>query len=503
MTQRSYPEAGEDTVVTKSIPTAVVYLLVGMNTSTSPKDRPARTGARGGSRTGYKPIHYSKSAGTNESKPPSKQVNHKEQQDPSRPRSAPTDFLAGEHLIPQESIPDLYPSYKTSAFSGHRLGKSIPVVLNSGHDKILSLTGHVLKLSLKSTTSRQVVTCGRTGGNLNILSHQDPKPGNSEESKCDDAFLAGRMAGGQNLGRLKETININDCNKKAGVTENKREYLVTDDDSGLAVVAPKNGKSPELAASGDYKTSQSAERQRDSRRKPDISGYLDIYRHSTYSEASSIYSRDRTNLDWSESNSGLISDLCDIVREEIMESEMEDKEYFIERALTPMMRALVSRIIKELHIIFIPEWKADARQSPSRSSAASTKSAVSTKSSVSTKSAVSMESVASTKSAASTESTASTKSAASRNSSNGGPSSSTSGLSSLGKFAMNERDDELSNDDEEKLPKRPQDSDALSAEAEIGLGYACPFHKHDPKKYTSPDHRLCASTGWNSISRVK
>jgi len=68
---------------------------------------------------------------------------------------------------------------------------------------------------------------------------------------------------------------------------------------------------------------------------------------------------------------------------------------------------------------------------------------------------------------------------------------------------MNERDDELSNGDEEKLPRRPQGPYALPAEAEIGLGFACPFHKHDPKKYNSPDYRICASAGWNSIYRVK
>jgi hypothetical protein len=92
------------------------------------------------------------------------------------------------------------------------------------------------------------------------------------------------------------------------------------------------------------------------------------------------------------------------------------------------------------------------------------------------------------------------------NSSNGGLSSSPSARSSLvtnGKFGKNERDDELSNDDEDKLPNELPGTDTLSNEAEIGLRLACPFQKHDPKKYNPPNYRSCASTGWDSISRVK
>lgn len=448
----------------KSIHTTVVYLLVEMNVSKPPKNRPKRTGARGGSRTGHKSTNCSKTASTNGSKSSLKQASHKEQQDPSRPRSARTDLLAGEHFIPQELMPGLYLSSKTSTMSSYRLGKSLPVVLNSGHDKILKVTDHVRKLSLKSTTSQQVVTCEGAEGNLNMLSQEDPQPRNFEESKYDDTFPVKEMTGEQNLSRLKETININEGNKKTGVIENKLEYLVTDDNSGLAVMAPQNGNSPKLAASGDYIPGQFAERQRYSTRQSDLSGFSDIYGRATYSETTSIYSGEWTNLDWMDSNSGLISDLCDIVRDSIMESGMKNKERFIKPALTPMMQVLVDRIIKESRNIPIQEWNANARQCPSRSSAAST------------------------------------------NSSNGGLSSSPSARSSLvtdGKFAKNERDDELSDDDEEKLPKGPPGPDISSNEAEIGLRLSCPFQKHDPKKYNPPNYRSCASTGWNSISRVK
>jgi hypothetical protein len=451
----------------RSILTTVVYLLFEMNNSTSPNNRPTRTGARGGSRTGHKSTHSSKSASTNGSKPPSKQASYKEQNDPSRPRFARTDLSANKHLIRQESMPDPFLSCKTSSLSNYWFGKSIPVVLHSGHDKFLKVTDNVRKLGLKSTTSRQVVSCESAEGNQNILSPEDSQPNYSAESKNDDASPAKGIHG-----RLKEAINVNEGSKEGGVVENKPEYPERDNNSGLAVVARQNGNSPELAHSGDCHPVQIAERQHNSRRQSDHSGYLDIYSHLPYSETASMYSGKWANLDWTDSNSGLIQDLCDIVRDGITESGLKDMECFIKPALTPMMQTLVDRIIRELCIIPIPEWTAETRQCPGRSSAA-----------------------------ASTESAASTT-----NSSSVGPSSSPSARSSLvtnGKFGKHERDEELSDDDEEKLRKGPPGPDTLSNESEIGSRLACPFQKHDPKRYRPPKYGACASKGWESISRLK
>lgn len=392
----------------------LVYLIPEMNNSTSPKSRTTRTGARGGSRTGHKSTNSSKSASTNGTNSSPKQASPKEQHDPSRPRFTRTDLLAGERLLPQESMPDPYLLCKTSTMSSYRFGKSIPIVLHSGHDKLLKVTDNVRKLSLKTTTSRQVVSCeGGRPEYLSMPTHKDSQPRNSEQSKYDETSPAKGMTEEQNHGRLEETISMGEGNKEIVVVENNREDAERDDNSSKW-----------------------------------------------------------TNLDWTDSNSGLISDLCDIVRDGIMESGLNDTECFIKPALTPMMQTLIDRIIKEPRIIPIPEWIADMRQCPCRSSIAT-----------------------------STESAASTT-----NSSNGGPSSSPSARSSLitnGKFGKNERDDELSDEDEDKLPKGPPDTGILSNEAEMGLRLACPFQKHDPKKYNAPNYRSCASTGWDSISRVK
>jgi len=284
---------------------------------------------------------------------------------------------------------------------------------------------------------------------------KDSQPRNSEESKYDETSAAKGMTEEQDHGRLKETINMGEGNKEIVVVENNREYAERDDNSDLVIVARQNGSSPELAPPRDYLPSQIAERQHHSRRQSDLSGFLDLCSHSTYSESASMYSGKWANLDWTDSNSGLISDLCDIVRDGIMESGLNDTEYSIKPALTPMMQTLIDRIIKESRIIPIPEWIADMRQCPGRSSIAT-----------------------------STESAASTT-----NSSNGGLSSSPSARSSLvtnGKFGKNERDDELSDDDEDKLPKGPPGTETLSNEAEMGLRLACPFQKHDPKSTILP-----------------
>ncbi len=431
-------------------------------------DRPTRTGARGGSRTGHKSTHFSKSAGTNGTKSSSKQLSHKGQQDPSKPRFSVTDISAG---VPRESMPDPCLSYKTSPMSSYRLGKSIPVVIHSGHDKILRFADHVQKLSLKSNTPRQIVSCESMGGKLNMPSEEDPPPRSSEKSKYDENFPAKRMNGKQNHGILKETINIKVGNKKTGVMEDNREYLVKDGSSGLAIAAQENGNNTELASSGNYISGQSTELQHYSRRQSNPSGFLDTYGHPAHSDCASVCSGKWMNQDWVDSESGLISDLCDIVRDGIMESGMKDMECFLKTGLTPTMKALVNRVRTEPRIILNPEWNTDTRRHASGSSAA-----------------------------------ASTKSAASTNNSNGDPSSLTSARSSLftsGSFPENERDEGSSDDDEEKPPKGPKGPETVSGEVEIGARLACPFQKHDPKKYIPPDYKACASLGWDSISRVK
>ena len=195
-----------------------------------------------------------------------------------------------------------------------------------------------------------------------MLSQKDPQPRSSEESKYGDTFLAKGMTGEQNLGGLKETVDVGEGNKTTGVMGNKREYLVGDDNSGLTIVAPQNRNSLELVAFGDSIPGRFAEGQHHPRRQPDLSGFL------AHSESASMSSGQRINPDWMDSNSSLISDLCDIFQDGIMEGGMKDMEYFLKPALTRMMQALIDRIIKEPHIIPISEWSADTRQCPHRSS---------------------------------------------------------------------------------------------------------------------------------------
>jgi hypothetical protein len=54
-----------------------------------------------------------------------------------------------------------------------------------------------------------------------------------------------------------------------------------------------------------------------------------------------------------------------------------------------------------------------------------------------------------------------------------------------------------------RAPKRLKTGSVRAADDDIRLRLACPFRKHDPRKYTIQSYRSCALSSWYSIARVK
>jgi hypothetical protein len=79
-----------------------------------------------------------------------------------------------------------------------------------------------------------------------------------------------------------------------------------------------------------------------------------------------------------------------------------------------------------------------------------------------------------------------------------------------GSLAKGSRSKRKRDDDEDQLPsgdgdkkRRTPKGSSKFRDIKDGLKFACPFNKHDPRMYNIYSHRTCASSDWDSISRVK
>lgn len=81
------------------------------------------------------------------------------------------------------------------------------------------------------------------------------------------------------------------------------------------------------------------------------------------------------------------------------------------------------------------------------------------------------------------------------------PSSSSTRPSQRKRQRDNEDDGRSPNDSNGRKPRQPRNSPVTNPEESRRL--ACPFRKHDSRKYSVYNHRACALSHWETISRVK
>jgi hypothetical protein len=67
--------------------------------------------------------------------------------------------------------------------------------------------------------------------------------------------------------------------------------------------------------------------------------------------------------------------------------------------------------------------------------------------------------------------------------------------------AFSPEDDDLDGDGEGR--RNPKRSKSGSDSIELGQRFACPYRKHNPRKYSVQDWRICALTHHKTIARVK
>lgn len=65
----------------------------------------------------------------------------------------------------------------------------------------------------------------------------------------------------------------------------------------------------------------------------------------------------------------------------------------------------------------------------------------------------------------------------------------------------NQKDRSADGDDD--TPERPRFDVSYPQDLGHRVRLACPFFKHDPRKYNAADHHTCATAAWDSIDRVK
>ena len=67
-----------------------------------------------------------------------------------------------------------------------------------------------------------------------------------------------------------------------------------------------------------------------------------------------------------------------------------------------------------------------------------------------------------------------------------------------------EEDDNLPpNDNNDRSPKRPRPDSSIILEDKISSKFACPFRKHNPRKYNIHQHKTCALSSFESVARLK
>jgi hypothetical protein len=179
-------------------------------------------------------------------------------------------------------------------------------------------------------------------------------------------------------------------------------------------------------------------------------------------EADSAHSGDDT--DWDQDSNPTELDtvkILDFMKEELHPEAQADRKLLIGPVLTPIKQALVNRIMSEFWIIFDQQWSENIRKcvgTPSTQSSASPVRDISSSSS-------------------------------SRN----------------GQKRPARDDDDHSAGEDNENPKRPRWLNPTSETGQEPVRFACPYRKHDPRKYNHSvrNWRSCAQVSFESVARVK
>ena len=81
--------------------------------------------------------------------------------------------------------------------------------------------------------------------------------------------------------------------------------------------------------------------------------------------------------------------------------------------------------------------------------------------------------------------------------------SSSSTRPSQRKRQRDDDDENSQNDGSSRRPRQPRNGQPSTSDPEETRRLACPFRKHDSRKYSVYNHRACALSHWETISRVK
>jgi hypothetical protein len=174
------------------------------------------------------------------------------------------------------------------------------------------------------------------------------------------------------------------------------------------------------------------------------------------------HSRD---LDGNGSDKDTYHDFYSIVQRDIPDHQRETQEILTAPVLDPMKQALVDRVMGEFWLIFNQRWTSNINQCVSGLAGSSD------------------------------------------GMSSSGPST---GITSSGAFQRkrqrNDEEDELGNgndDNNDKKSRQPRRGPAPPKVLKESSRFACPFRKHNSRRYNIYNFRACALSHWETIARVK
>ncbi|KAI9764307.1 MAG: hypothetical protein M1840_008525 [Geoglossum simile] len=195
--------------------------------------------------------------------------------------------------------------------------------------------------------------------------------------------------------------------------------------------------------------------------KPDSDG-AEAADQSADDEANSLHSSDGTEREDSLLGcTGYAGSCCE---------QSVDGEEIIRPILDPVKRALIDRVMVEFRALFEANWTSNATQQAASGSRPHNSSHAQT---------------------------------------SGNSSKSSLPTNKNGKHRMADRDiGEPDDDDENNHPKRRKANSTPPDTTNDGLKLACPFHKRDPRKYSTNNvtgikYRACSGPGWVKIGRIK
>ncbi|CZR55765.1 uncharacterized protein PAC_05653 [Phialocephala subalpina] len=145
------------------------------------------------------------------------------------------------------------------------------------------------------------------------------------------------------------------------------------------------------------------------------------------------------------------------------EANLECEDANVSNFLEPLQQALVDRVMDEFWVIFNQNWDAGVREHAGTSHASTSSSP--------------SNSALLTSAAPTPASTQQRK---------------------------RQRDSDKASDDEDgNMSRRPKRSTGPSDDAGDRKRFACPFRKHDARRYSTYSYRVCALSHWETIARVK